>query len=500
MQPKGTGTILKNAIALLMGQATTSVLSVLVTIYVPRYIGPTGMGELAVASMLTGLVATILSLGMGTIMVRDIARDHRKAAHIVGAAIVIEMLMALPALLILAIITWVAGFSAETRVVVAIASVSMVIAMLTAPFQSGFQAFEHMKYISLGSAISEAIIVFSSVAVVLAGGGVVWLSLVNVVAALVVLFLSVRWWLSIGAVRLHFNLNLMRYLLLKGLPFWASGLFLTIYLYIASLILSLTTNPTVVGWYSVPAGLFGFLLFIPTIVGTAMFPALAHAFKHAPREMVKLSRHSFNLITCISLPIAVGGGLLSKQIILTLYGLAFGQAIPVVTIMSVMVVPMYLNIQVYQILMATGREVAWTKVMAAACVLNPLLNLALIHYYQQYHQNGAFGAAWAMLLTEGLMAVAGIALLPRGILGWSNIISIVKSSAAAGLMALAVWYTRDYFIAIPVVTGGVVYFGAVLVLGVLPREELAMLQMIGAKLLSKVGIKRALSRVDAKPV
>jgi hypothetical protein len=125
------------------------------------------------------------------------------------------------------------------------------------------------------------------------------------------------------------------------------------------------------------------------------------------------------------------------------------------------------------------------------------LNLVLIHYYQQYHQNGAFGAAWAMLLTEGLMAVAGIALLPRGILGWSNIVSVVKSAGAAGLMALALWYTRDYYIAIPIVTGGVVYIGAVLLLGVLPREELAMLQMIGVKILHKVGIKRVLRQKKA---
>lgn len=496
--------ILRNVAALLLGQMTTNALSLLMAVYVPSRIGPVAMGELSVATILTTLLANILAFGMNTLLIRDIARDHEKAADLMGTAMVIRMLMALPSLLLIAGIVWIVGdrYSPTTRVVVGIASVGMVFNMLAMPFQGGFQAFERMKFNSLATVVGELIIALGSVAVVIAGGDVIMLSLVNVAAALVVLFLSIRWWRSLGgAVHLSFNPKLMRYLFVGGLPFWATGLFFTIYLYIDSFLLSVMTNDAVVGWYSVPTTLFGFLLFIPTIVSTAMFPALARTYKQAPREMVKLARRSFNLITCLSLPIAVGGVLLSKQVILTLYNhnntFGFGPSIPVLTVLSAMTVPTYLNILVNQFLIATGRQVAWTKVMAAACILNPLMNLVLISFYQTKHQNGAYGAAWALLLTEGLMAVVGIALLPRGILGWSNVVSVVKSTAAAGFMALAIWYTRDYFIAIPIVTGGAVYVGAVLLLGVFPREEFAMLQMIGAKILSKFGFKRALQQADA---
>jgi len=486
--------------ALLMGQATTTVLSLLVAVYVPRRIGPTAQGELDVGMILTGLLFTILATGMGTVLTRDIAREHHKAPDLLGAALGIRILMAMPAVVVLGIISWVVGYSPETRVVITIASVCMVLGMLTAPFQNGFQGVERMKYTSLTTVINEMIVVFSSILVVLAGGGVIWLSLVNVIASLIVLFLTIRWWLSLGTIHLNFNPRLMRYLLVDGIPFWASSLFLTIYLYIDSLMLSTMTNVTVVGWYSVPQKLFAFLLVIPTIIGTAMFPALVRTYKQAPREMVKMAQHTFNLISCISLPIAVGGVLLSKQIILTLFGLAYGESIPVMTVLSVMVVPMYLNIQVYQLLVVVGRQGIWTKVMAAACVLNPLMNLGLISYYQEHHQNGAFGAAWAMLLTEGLMAVVGIVLLPRGILSLSNVVSFVKSASAAGLMALAIWFTQGYFIAIPILFGGGIYVGASLLLGVLPREELEMLQMVGAKVLQKFGLKRFLPQTDAHVV
>ncbi len=504
MQPKRSTRILKNVAALLLGQITTNLLSLLMAVYVPNRIGPEAMGQLAEATIITTLLSTILAFGMTPLLVRDIARDHAKAADMLGGAMVIKMALALPSLLLVAGIVWVVGYTPTTQVVIGIASVGMVLNMLAEPFQAGFQAFERMKFNSMSIVVSKLIIVLASIAVVIAGGGVILLSVVSVVASLVTLFLCIKWWRALGSVYLSINFKLMRYLLVGGLPFWATGLFYTVYLYIDAFMLSVMTNDAVVGWYNVPTTLFGFLLFIPTIVGTAMFPALARTYKQAPREMVKLARRSFNLITCLSLPIAVGGVLLSKDIILTLYNhgdtFGFGPSIPVLTVLAAMTVPTYLNILVNQFLIATGRQGAWTKVMAAAAVLNPLMNLVLINYYQQRHQNGAYGAAWALLLTEGLMAVVGIVLLPRGILGWSNVVSVVKSTAAAGFMALAIWYTREYFIAIPIVTGGVVYVGAVVLLGVFPREDFAMLQLVGAKVLSKFGFKRALQPADANVV
>ncbi len=501
MPPKRSTRILKNVAALFLGQITTNILSLLMIVYVPNRIGPVAMGELAIANIVTTLLSTFLAFGIETLVVRDIARDHSKAADLVGAALVIRMLMAVPSLLLIGLIVWIMGYSPTTQVVIAIASVSMVLRMLSTPFQDGFQALEHMKYNSLTTVVSSLIIDVASVGVVFAGGGVVLLSLVTVVASLVVLFLNLKWWRSLGGVHLTFNFKLIRYLMVQGLPFWATGLFFTIYLYVDTFMLSKLTNEAVVGWYNVPTNLFGFLLFIPTIVSTAMFPSLARTYKQAPREMVKLARRSFNLITCLSLPIAVGGVLLARQIIITLYSDAngntgFGPSIPVLTVLSAMTVPTYLNILVNQFLIATGRQSAWTKVMAAACILNPLLNFVLINFYQQKHQNGAYGAAWALLLTEGVMAVVGIALLPRGILGWNNVVAIVKSTAAAGFMALAILYTGNYFIAIPIAVGAVIYVGAVVLLGVFPREEFGMLQMLGFKVLQKFGFKRFLPQPD----
>ncbi len=491
MQAKAKNLILRNTAVLFFGQFATWALTIIYTIYVPRRVGDYGWGELAIAGAWTAVGATMVGLGMGTLMIRDMARDRSQAADLIGVALVTRLLLSVPCLLVIAGLAW--PYPLHTQIVIYVLSIGMVLQLLTGPFQAGFQAVEQMQYTSFSDIISKAIVSFISVGLVLLGRGVILISFVSALASLVVLFLNAYWWRRVGGrVHLHFDFKLVRYLVVGGLPFWATGIFLTIYMYVDSIMLSYMTNPKVVGWYGVPTKLFSTLLFIPVILSTALFPAMARSFKKAPREMVKMARRSFNLLTCFSLPVAVGGMLLAKPLILLLYGEQFIPSIPIMVVLAATLVPTYLNILVNQFLVAADRQIAWTKVMAVVCVLNPLINLLLIAFYQRTHGNGAFGAALALLTTEALMTIIGVALLPRGILGWSNVVSMIKSCAAAGLMALGIWFTRSYFIVVPVAAGTVVYLVAGLALGALPRQDVLVLGDIGKKVLRKLGIKRPL--------
>ena len=64
----------------------------------------------------------------------------------------------------------------------------------------------------------------------------------------------------------------------QSLAYWAFGVFFTIYLWIDALMLSLMTNPEVVGWYGVPMKLFQTFMFLPVVISTAWLPRLVRAF------------------------------------------------------------------------------------------------------------------------------------------------------------------------------------------------------------------------------
>lgn len=478
IKAKSKSRIVANSAVLMAGQLITWALTMAFTIYVVRRIGPVGWGDFSIANALIALVTTVAALGIGTLMVRDMARDHSKAPSMIGAALLIRAAFSVPCLLAIGLVAVAAGYPMHTKLVIMVLSIGMVFQMLTGPVAAGFQAIEHMKYNSLSDVISKAIVSLISIALVLAHQGVVAISIVSTTASLLVLLLNLWWWRSYGRISLRVDWKLIRYLVVGGLPFWATGIFLTIYLYIDSVMLSFMTTPAVVGYYGVPTKLFSTLFFIPVILGTAIFPSLSRAYKHAPHDLNRIVRRSFNLLACLSIPIAVGGMVLAYPIIEQLYGPIFTPAAPVMVILAACVVPTYLNILTAQVLIATERQIVWTKVMAVACVLNPLINLGLITYYQNTHSNGAYGAALALLVTESLMMIAALILLPRGTIGWSNLITVLKSCAAAALMAPVVWYTRYMFLGVPIALGAAVYLIAVVMLRALPKEDLAAIANI----------------------
>src|SRR5258708_35982328 len=81
-----TSRLARNIAVLAGGQVVTWCLTLVWTLFVPRALGPAGMGELTVAFAVTGVISVVVSLGIDTLMVKEIARDYQKAASLIGTA------------------------------------------------------------------------------------------------------------------------------------------------------------------------------------------------------------------------------------------------------------------------------------------------------------------------------------------------------------------------------------------------------------------------------
>src|SRR6266571_1302037 len=103
--------------------------------------------------------------------------------------------------------------------------------------------------------------------------------------------------------------------------------------------------------------------------------------------------------------------LVASRLISLLYGPDFTESVPVMTWLALSVPPMYMNIMVNQILIARRQQMLWTKAMAVACVINPVLNVLLIPYCQRTRGNGAIGAAISLLLTELVLVGIGVVVI-----------------------------------------------------------------------------------------
>jgi O-antigen/teichoic acid export membrane protein len=291
--------------------------------------------------------------------------------------------------------------------------------------------------------------------------------------------LAISWWWYRGYMSIDWKLHVGRAkAFLRGsLSFWAFSLFFTFYLWVDSAMLLNLTPHQVVGWYGVATKLFGALMAIPIILATAWLPRMVVAFEERPESLRAVARTPIEDGLILSLAVAVGAALTAAPIIRLLYGSAFMPAAPVLVILAFTVIPMFFNSMVFQVLVARRKQVVWTAAMIFATIVNPLLNLWLIPHFQRTQSNGAVGAAYALLVTEIVIAAAGL-ILVRGIVTLGTLARLGRAAAAVALMGAAVWVSGRFGLISQVLIGLIVFGGAAIAFRVPTPDERRELGMM----------------------
>src|SRR6202521_1239362 len=121
-------------IGLLTGsQLITWSLTLVWTIFVPRLLGPDGMGLLVMAWSASGIFVAIGGLGLRTLLVKEIAADPTRAPSLLGAAMVIRAACILPCLIITALYVWLGHFHGNAIIVIWLAAPTAVFPLFLEP-------------------------------------------------------------------------------------------------------------------------------------------------------------------------------------------------------------------------------------------------------------------------------------------------------------------------------------------------------------------------------
>jgi O-antigen/teichoic acid export membrane protein len=188
----------------------------------------------------------------------------------------------------------------------------------------------------------------------------------------------------------------------------------------------------------------------------------------------------------LSVPIGLGLLVISKPLIHLLYGADFAPSGHILGLLGIVLIFTYLNTFLSQLLISADRTGRWNVVMLCAVLLTIPLDLVLVPWTQATFQNGALGGVTAFLFTEAIMVCGAVLLLPKGTLQWSNVRTAALSLVAGLLMLAASWWWRESMMILSVVVGAAVYVGAVLLLRVVPRQDLLMLRDGFAQVLGRL--------------
>jgi len=487
-------TIAKNATVLMASQLVTWGLALVLTIFLPRYLGAANVGKLQFANSMWAIVAVVVTFGMDTLLTKEIARAPARAARLFGNTVILRIGLHALGYIALAFYLWLFRdrYPVETAYVVYIVGASSLVWQLNSACQAVLQGLERMEYISIANVAGKAVNTLVCIAALLAGLGVYAVAVVAVAAALVTLAVEVSALRRlIGGLRPQFDMSEAVRMLRASFPYLMSGIFLVIYMQVDIVIISLLVDERAVGWYGTADQLFGTFLFIPTVFITAVFPSLSRLYATVADSLPRLMRKSWDFLLLLAIPIGLGVLVVADPLVVLLFGPEFAASGPILALMGIVLILTYQNILLGQFLISTDRQNRWTVVMAVTAIVTVPLDFLLVPWCQRQFGNGAIGGALSFIVTELAMNIVGIWMLPRGSLGRSNVRVAVLALAAGLAMVATTWPVRGAFLGIPIVVGAAVYVALIVILRVLPAEDW---QLVGS--LAR-GIARRLGRRPA---
>lgn len=465
--------MLRNAVFLLGGNVAGWAIGLVFLLVVPRFIGPTAWGEFSLGMAIAGLGFSFGGLGIAAFLVKQIARDRQNASAYLGAGLATHAALSAPIVIAVLAFTTLAHYSAHTRAVVLLATGISLCAFIAAPAVSALQALELMHLNSIVAGLRT--LVASSAAILVA---VIFRADVVVLILVVLAFNVLAVFLQVAVTRRHVSVGLRfdggwsRRLIVSGLPFWSNGVLLTVYAWIDSILLSVLVSTREVGFYAAPIQVIATVGFLPALVTTVVFPALASSFFTDFQRMRRITRTSLTVLISFGLPISIGAALVGPSAIRFLFGSAYRPSSSTMMVLALTIVPGYIATLAYWALAAADQQRKWAYVMGVMAVVNPLINLITIPYFQFRFGHGSLGAAVALLITDTVVCIVGLVLVPRACLKPAGpLLSMTARAAAATLiMAIPVWFLRERFLPVPVLVGAGVFGVSALTLGVFRSE------------------------------
>ena len=459
--------IISNTIISFIGQVVSWASTLLLTIAYGHFLGALKFGELYFAVAFVALIGVPVNAGFDRQAIRDVAQQPEKASAYLSNMLLIRVGIWLILYAVFLLGAWLLGYSPEIRILVAICGFDLLWNVVGNTFASLHYAFEHAIYPALGNILEKGLSTLIGILILRAGAGVQVMAVVIVAGSVINGVWQAAWFFRLIEANFTIDLALIRQILLKNIPFFVNGALWTGYTTIDTVLLSLMTTSTVVGWYGAATRLFDTMSFIPTIVITSiMYPIFARLSLGSEAGLKLAFEKSVNFLLFCGIPIATLFIVAAPEIIRFLYGRnGFTQSIPVLQAAAPGVVFAFLNYALSSIILSKKQDKKLPIVSGIALAFNLGLNLVLILLYRH------IGAAIASSLTEAVVCCCLIALNPRDLLPLRSLWTALKAIFASLVMVLAILASHNLHFFITLFIAMFVYIGAAVLIGVIPRED-----------------------------
>ncbi len=395
--------VAKNTAWLVLQPLAMNVLSLAATGYIARALGSTEMGRFNLGYAFVALLAPLTNLGIRSLTIRHVAQNRDSAAGYLGRVLVLRTLLALLGALVLILAAPMSGGGGQTRAVIAIAALGMVVTTAVQVLTDGFQAFEIMRPASVATFGGGLILTLMSVIVIRYGGGIREMALAYALGPVCTLALLCVWLRRQPfCPRLAWDPVAFRLILKEAAPFFMVGVLDALSSRAGVMVTARLVSGAMLGCYTVALGLVDRSLTLSDGAGTALMPAIARVAAESPAEAVPLLRKSTLWLTMLSVPIAVFTTALSPLIVRVIFGAQYAAAAPLLAV-GIWRLPINcLMLIETRALYAAKRQDLVLRICAIGMAVSLVFLLPLTYYY------GALGGMIALGIRPTVTLVLGM--------------------------------------------------------------------------------------------
>ncbi|MGE3962230.1 MAG: flippase [Dehalococcoidia bacterium] len=384
-------------------------LAFIVTIWVIRYLGDEDYGILAYALSVTMLVDVVATMGMRSIVVRELVEEPDREHEIIGTAVGVRIVSAVLAAAIIVGAGWAVAAGSEAFPVLVVLSVSLpfsALGSLDLTFQAYFQSQYAVAARIGGLAVASAL----RVGLLVAGAPLIAFAIASAIelAGIGLAFALMYAWKRHGLLALRFDRHRARHLIVVSWPFFMSALAASVYLKVDQVMLHSFTTSAEVGQYAAAARLSEVWYFIPIAMASSLLPMLVIRRREDPRLYRSNLQRAYDINAWMAISLSFGITLLAVPGVAILYGSGFSETADILRIHTWAAPFIFMGTVLGRALIAEDRRKFELSRHASGAVLNVALNLVLMPMY------GGVGAAFATVASYAFASYFVLALSSPG--------------------------------------------------------------------------------------
>ena len=474
--------VVKNTSVMLVSQIIGYIIAFFGTIYATRYLGAEGYGILATGTALTSIFAIMCDLGLGTLTIREVARDISLTNKYIVNTTLIKIILSIVMFILIVLTAEMINYSPEIDNVIYILTLSIIFNTFSGVFGSIFQAYEKMEYGSIVGILVSFLTFIGFIFAIHFNLGVLTFALVYLIVSVVNLicmsaiflwkfFLPKRNNVWSWKLNMKVDWNFWKYILIQALPLSITIIFSTVVFKIDTVLLSIMKESIVVGWYIAAYNIMQVLMFIPSAFTVSIFPLLSTFHVSSKGSLQTTYQKSFKYLNIVGIPITVAVTLLADKIILLIYRSAFIPSILALQILIWTIPFIFLVMMFGNMFVSLNKQNLLLKILFIAMIFNIASNLLLIPQFSY------IGSAVLTVISEIIIFVLCFYFLSKFICKIEFVDTLIKPVLASGIMGIFILSLKiDLLLLIPIST--FVYFSVLILLKTFTKDDINLVRQI----------------------